>query len=163
MTARRHHGAHLGTVTDNADPKGLGRVRAKVPELLDDVATGWCLPSAPFAGKGSGFFAVPPLDSLVFVEWPGGDLTRIPRWTGAAWADGDGIPGASPRSVLIVTPGGHRIELSDESGSEQVVITATSGAKSVLDGAGIVLQHGGQKLAITSSSISINDGALTVR
>ena len=48
---------------------------------------------------------------------------------------------------------------------EAILIKANSEerAKAVLDGAGIVRQHGGQKLAITSSSISINDGALTVR
>lgn len=162
MTSRRHLGAYLGTVVENDDPKKLGRVKVKVPELLDDVTTGWCLPSAPFAGKASGFYAVPPVESLVYVEWPAGDLSRIPRWTGAAWAEGDAIEGAGPTKVLIVTPAGHRIELSDEQGSETLIVKAKSGAKVVLDRSGLKLEYGGHKMAITQSSISFNDGALTI-
>jgi hypothetical protein len=65
--------------------------------------------------------------------------------------------------VLLVTPGGHRISLSDASGSEAIEITAASGAKVALDGDGVTVEFGSQKLALTRSSISLNGGALEVK
>ena len=41
----RFFGKYRGLVTDNQDPLSLGRIRAKVPELLGDVETGWALPA----------------------------------------------------------------------------------------------------------------------
>src|SRR5436305_6336259 len=33
---------------------------------------------SPYAGSGVGLAAVPPVGSLVFVEWSAGDTTRVP-------------------------------------------------------------------------------------
>ena len=46
-------GKYRGIVTDNDDPKNLGRLKARVPEILQDVETGWALPCAPYAGVRS--------------------------------------------------------------------------------------------------------------
>jgi uncharacterized protein involved in type VI secretion and phage assembly len=159
----RFTGKYLAVVTDNDDPKALSRLRVQVPEVFGEETTGWCLPSSPYAGPGVGLAAVPPIGSLVFVEWPNGDPTRVPIWAGAAWADGDGVQGAGPDSVLLVTPGGHRISLSDASGSEAIEITAASGAKVALDGDGVTVEFGSQRLALTRASISLNGGALEVK
>ena len=72
----RHYGKYRGLVTDNQDPKNLARIRAKVPEVLQDVETGWALPSLPYSGKGSGFFRVPPSGAGVWVEFESGDVSR---------------------------------------------------------------------------------------
>lgn len=159
----RFPGKHLGTVTDNADPKSLGRVRARVPEIFADEETGWCLPCSPYAGSGVGFAAVPPVGSIVFVEWPGGDTTRPPIWSGALWGDGDGVQGASPDAVVLLTPAGNKVLLNDASGSEAIELTAASGAKVTLDQNGVTVEIGSSKLALTQSSISLNDGALEVQ
>jgi uncharacterized protein involved in type VI secretion and phage assembly len=159
----RYPGKYLALVIDNADPKGLSRVRVQVPEIFGQEATGWCLPSVPYAGPGVGLAAVPPVGSLVFVEWPAGDTTRVPIWAGAVWADGDGVQGADPDTVLLVTPAGHRISLSDASGSEAVEVEAASGAKLLLDSDGVTVEFGSQQLALTRSSISLNGGALEIR
>ena len=87
----RFHGKYLGTVVDNDDPKALGRVRVKVPEVFGDETSGWCLPCSPYAGSGVGLAVVPPVGSLVFVEWPAGDTSRVPIWSGGAWPDGNGV------------------------------------------------------------------------
>jgi uncharacterized protein involved in type VI secretion and phage assembly len=158
----RFAGKYVGTVVDNADPLTLGRVRARVPEVLADETTGWCLPCSPFAGPAVGLAVVPPVGALVFVEWPAGDVTRPPIWSGGLWANGDGVDGAGPETVVIVTPGGHRLELRDTAGDAAVEITAASGASITLDAKGVSIEFGGQKLAMTASSISLNDGALTV-
>jgi uncharacterized protein involved in type VI secretion and phage assembly len=159
----RFPGRYLGTVVDNDDPKSLCRVKVKVPEVFRDETAGWALPSSPYAGPGSGFAAVPPVGGLVFVEWPAGDVTRVPIWSGAAWADGDGVEGAGPDAVVLLTPAGNRVELRDASGDEAVELTAKSGAKVTLDSSGVTVEFGSQKIAITRSSISLNDGALEVK
>lgn len=156
-------GPYTATVVDNDDPRGLCRVRVLVPEVLGEQETGWCRASSPYAGDGVGFAAVPPVGSVVFVEWPGGDVGRAPIWTGATWADGTAVDGAGPAAVVLVTPGGNRIVLRDEAGAEQLVIEAASGATITMDSNGIELSFGSQKLAMTNQSVSINDGALEIR
>jgi len=159
----RFHGKYLGIVVDNDDPKGLARLRVNVPEVFGDEPTGWCLPCSPYVGSGVGLAAVPPVGSLLFVEWPAGDTSRVPIWSGGAWPDGDGVQDAGPDVVVLTTPAGHKLVLRDESGSEAIEIEAASGAKIFLDSNGVKIEFGSQKLAMTRSSISLNDGALEVR
>jgi uncharacterized protein involved in type VI secretion and phage assembly len=158
----RFPGRYAGTVVDNEDPKGLCRVKVTVPEVLGDQTTGWCLPSMPFAGDGVGLAVVPPAGALVFVEWPAGDPTRVPVWTGAAWADGTGVEGAGPDKILLRTGAGNTVEIRDTDGDEAIVLTAASGAEVTLDAAGVTVVFGGQSMVITDSSISFNDGALEI-
>ena len=159
----RLHGKYLGIVIDNDDPKKLGRVRVQVPEVFGDETTGWCLPCSPYAGNGVGLAAVPPVGSLLFVEWPAGDTTRVPIWSGGAWPDGDGVQDAGPETLVLTTPAGHKVVLRDESGSEAIEIEAASGAKVSLSNDGISIEFGSQKVAMTRASISLNDGALEVK
>lgn len=159
----RFYGKYLGVVEDNEDPKKLCRVKVTVPEVLGDQPTGWCLPSSPYAGPGVGLAMVPPPKALVFVEWPAGDVTRTPLWSGAVWPDGGGVPGAGPDAIVLVTPAGHRIELIDAPGDQRAVkITAASGAAVRLDGDGIAAEFGTQKITVTRSKISLNGDALEV-
>ena len=159
----RFHGRYLGTVVDNDDPKGLCRLKVVVPEVLGEETSGWCLPSMPFAGQGVGLAVVPPSGAVVFVEWPAGDPSRVPVWSGATWADGGGVDGAAPDKILLVTGAGNRIEVRDTGGDEAIVFTAASGAEITLDSAGVSVVFGGQSMTITDSSISFNDGALEIR
>jgi hypothetical protein len=155
-------GKYLGVVVDNDDPKALGRLRVQVPEVFEDETTGWCLPCSPYAGSGVGLAAVPPTGSVVFVEWPAGDTSRVPIWSGGAWADGAGVDEAGPDVLLLVTPAGHRVALRDASGDEAVEIEAASGAKIALTGDGVTVEFGSQSIAVTRGSVSVNDGALEV-
>lgn len=158
----RFHGKYLGTVVDNDDPKGLGRLRIQVPEVFGSETSGWCLPCSPYAGSGIGLAVVPPVGSLVFVEWPAGDTSRVGIWSGGAWPDGDGVEDAGPETLVLTTPAGHKIVLEDESGSEAIKIEAASGAKLSLTSDGMTLEFGSQKIEMTKSSIKLNDGALEV-
>lgn len=158
----RFHGKFLGVVVDNDDPKGLVRLRVRVPEVFGDESTGWALPCSPYAGAGVGLAAVPPVGSLVFVEWPAGDTSRVPIWSGGAWPDGDGVGDAGPDALVLTTPAGHRILLRDAAGGEAIEVEAASGAKVLLDSNGVVIGFGSQKIEITHASVSINGGALEV-
>src|SRR5262249_22056615 len=158
----RLSGKYAAVVVDNQDPRGLARLKVQVPEVFGQETTGWAVACSPFPAKNAGLAAVPRVGSLVYVEWPAGDTSRVPIWSGGSWADGEGVPDAGPDVLVLVTPAGHKIELKDKSGDESIEVSAVSGAKVVLDSNGITISFGAQKIALTSSSVSINDGALEV-
>lgn len=140
----RHYGKHRGLVTDNKDPSNLGRLRAKVPEVLRDVETGWALPAAPYAGDGIGLFSVPPENSGVWIEFESGDVSR-PIWTGCWWADDqrpenyDGTKATPSLKIVRSEQGlivsldddGQTISLSDDSGDNIVTIEVKKGQVTV--------------------------------
>ena len=158
----RFVGKYRAVVVDNQDPKNLARLKVQVPEVFGEETTGWAVPCTPFAAPNAGLAAVPPVGSVVYVEWPAGDTSRVPIWSGGSWSDGEGVPDAGPDVLVLVTPAGHRIELKDTAGSESVEVEAVSGAKITLDANGISIEFGSQKIALTNSSVSVNDGALEV-
>jgi uncharacterized protein involved in type VI secretion and phage assembly len=114
----RHYGKYRGVVTDNADPKKLGRLRAQVPEVLGQVESGWALPCAPYAGKQSGAFLVPAPGTGVWIEFESGIVSR-PIWTGCWWGSGD-IPtdqsgaDATPDVKILRSDSGLLIAFNDQ-------------------------------------------------
>ena len=101
--ANRIYGKRRGRVIDNKDPERLGRVKVENIELFGANQSTWALPSFPFyGGRDSGFFAVPPIGTLVWLEFEEG-LIDYPIYTGGFWEpinDGhrsDGSPIESER------------------------------------------------------------------
>ncbi|MFJ9456291.1 phage baseplate assembly protein V [Kitasatospora sp. NPDC101447] len=136
----RYFGKYRGEVTSVDDPLKSGRLKAKVPEVLGDVETGWALPCTPYAGQRSGLYTVPPVGSALWVEFEAGDPSR-PIWTGCWWGPLE-APGA-PTSPLP-SPGrreltsetgltvaldddGHTLTVSDMTGQNLLEIKADSG------------------------------------
>jgi uncharacterized protein involved in type VI secretion and phage assembly len=157
--AARYLGRYRGEVLDVDDPKSIGRVKVKVPEVLADVDSGWALPAFAASGDGSGIYAVPPVGAGVWVEFEAGDLAR-PVWVGGWHKDGALPTDADPKKFVIQTPRGHIVTLDDD--GEKIEIKESGGNSIVMNSDGIELKVSGKKVAITSSSVSINDGALEV-
>lgn len=157
----RYYGKYRGVVTDNQDPNNLGRIKAKVPEVLGDVETGWALPCSPYAGNGVGHYTVPPIGSGVWIEFEAGDVSR-PVWSGCWWADNEVPNQVTPDIKVIKTTSGHTITMDDTPGSEKVEILEKNGAKIVMDKQGIEVSKGSQKIKLTQNSVKINDTALEV-
>jgi uncharacterized protein involved in type VI secretion and phage assembly len=166
VTTGQYVGKYRGVVTDNADPLRTGRVRATVPDVLGDTESGWALPCAPFGGPGAGLFALPPKGSAVWVEFEHGD-PDYPVWSGCFWGSAADMPptllASPPDQVMIVTPGGHTLLLSDLPGAGGLTLQTADGAKIAMTSLGIQIDNGqGASVSLTGPKVSVNNGALDV-
>jgi uncharacterized protein involved in type VI secretion and phage assembly len=171
---RKYWGKCRGMVVDRDDPEQLGRLRLSVPSVFGSAETGWASPASPYAGADVGFFFLPQVGDMVWVEFEEGELDH-PIWSGGFW----GRPGNQPEipaeakssypdRAVIKTKAGNVIILSDASGSETITIRAKGGCEIALDPnankvtiqAGEVHVHGGgapQELATKTFVQSIFD------
>jgi len=138
QTGQRFYGKYRGRVTDNQDPLNYGRIRAWVPEVLNDVDTGWAWPAAPYAGDGSGAYTVPSPGAGVWIEFESGNVS-LPVWSGCFWdqlpTDETGSATTPERKILrteqglllSLDDGGKTITLSDSNGSNLIKFEVQSG------------------------------------
>jgi hypothetical protein len=91
---RQFFGKYRGKVASNVDPLYLGRLQVAVPSVLGSGRLSWAMPSVPYAGKKTGFYAMPNVGTNIWVEFEGGD-PDYPIWTGCFWAKGE-LPVAPP-------------------------------------------------------------------
>lgn len=79
----RYYTIMEGTVIDNEDPRGLGRVRVTVPGLIEAPGSAWALPAGMGGGKAQrGHFDVPEKEAGVYVFFLGGDVDKPRYFTG---------------------------------------------------------------------------------
>jgi uncharacterized protein involved in type VI secretion and phage assembly len=143
----RFYGKYEGVVTDAADPKKIGRIRARVPAVLgEEVVSGWALPCVPAGGgKERGMLFLPQVGDTVWIEFAAGDVSR-PIWAGTFWGAPDSTGGAddlgtesgpeaptgdgkeaSPTLAVLKTKGGHELTFDDDG---EVVLLADGNGKS---------------------------------
>jgi hypothetical protein len=97
----RLYGKFQGSVFDNNDPEGLGRLKALVPSVLGEVPTGWAKPCVPYAGPTSGFYSVPPFGAGVWIEFEAGNVS-MPIWAGCFWGTAE-LPKKPPGAPSMAT------------------------------------------------------------
>lgn len=144
QTRNRFYGKYRGVVTDVDDPEQMGRLRARVPEVLDDVESPWALPCTPYAGDGVGQYTIPPVGAGIWMEFEAGDPAR-PVWTGSWWGK-DQLPedeqGQTATPALKVTrteqgtmlsmdDDNHVINLTDKEGNNFLKIEVNAGQVTV--------------------------------
>ena len=120
----------------------MARIKTKIPELLgDEKETGWALPCLPYGGgEEDGFVFIPEVDSNVWIEFEGGNLS-YPIWTGVWWGkDKNKIPSElndmDDNSLKILkTKMGHHIKFNDKDSpdEESILIQSATGHKIALD------------------------------
>ena len=153
----RFFGKYRGTVTD-VDASTL-RIKAKVPSVLGEQATGWCMPCVPYAGPSVGIAFLPEPGAGVWIEFEGGDVS-YPIWVGCYWRSGEPPSDATPTVKTIVTASGHKIILDDD--GESITISDPNQNTVTLSSEGIKLERGGQSLLVSDAEVNVNDGALEV-
>jgi uncharacterized protein involved in type VI secretion and phage assembly len=127
----------VGTVTNNNDPKKMGRVRVQFPTLTEEHDSNWARVVAMGAGADRGFDCLPEIGDEVLVAFEHGDIHR-PYVIGNVWNGVDKPPSMVTDSVVdgkvrlrtFKTRAGHTLQFVDEdkgSTKQGVTLTTKSG------------------------------------
>lgn len=173
MQAHRVYGKYAGTVVDNEDPQQMGRVQVRVPAVLKGEAV-WAMPCVPYAGRGVGFYFIPPADAGVWVEFEAGDTSR-PIWTGCYWAQGELPPEAASPDIKLIATDTALIKIDDTAGEVLVknqneasttwgteVTTEVSPSTHVVGADGVVSESSPGKVEVGAAGVTVNNGAFKV-
>jgi hypothetical protein len=155
-------GKYRGKVENNIDPQLMGRIQVSCPAALGNGKMSWAMPSAPYAGPGVGFFAIPPKGAHVWVEFEGGN-TDFPIWSGCFWALGDLSPDtAIPQKKMLKTDT-TTLTLSDLPGPlGGITIEMQGGKKITINMLAIEITDGTWSIKLAPEGVSINGSALVV-
>lgn len=155
----RFYGKYRGTVSKVGTGENLGRIKAKVPAVLGDVESGWCMPCVPYAGDQAAIAFLPEEHAGVWIEFEGGDIS-YPIWVGCYWHDNELPSKVAPKVKVICTPGKQQIVLDDD--NKTITITDANENSVTLDKNGVAIVRKSKKLAVSESKVSVNDGAMEV-
>lgn len=161
------YGKYRGVVSSTNDPLMIGRIKARVPDVMGEDDSGWAMPCVPFAGKSMGFFALPADGAGVWIEFEHGD-PDFPIWTGCWWGSAAEMPTdvlTPPQSdkILLRTDGGSSIFVDETPGIGGITLTTSTGQKIVVSATGIEIDNGsGASIKLQGPQVSINGGALEV-
>jgi hypothetical protein len=166
----RLYGRYRGSVVNNVDPDGLGRLLVVVPDVLGDDPCIWAESASPLAGPQLGLYVVPTIGAGVWVEFENGDPDHA-IWTGCWRGSSSDVPsrasGAPPAlpPVVLQTKAQNRLVLSSAPGECLIVETgqAELGPRIVVTATSITLTSGqGASIELSGAGVKINGDALTV-
>ncbi|MGC9948396.1 MAG: phage baseplate assembly protein V [Bryobacteraceae bacterium] len=152
----RFYGKYRGIVTQ-VDASTM-RIKAKVPSVYGDTESGWALPCVPYAGDSVGFAFLPEVDSAVWIEFEGGNVS-FPIWTGGFWLSQQAPSDAQPAVKAIVTK---QLKMLFDDDQDSITIQDSNGNSVTLDSSGITLTRGSQTIQLSDSEVNVNNGALEV-
>lgn len=153
----RFYGKYRGSVTEV--DAGTMRIKAKVPAVLGTTPTGWCRACVPYAGPGVGWGFLPDVESGVWIEFEGGDVS-LPIWVGCYWRDAEAKPKGVEATVKVLATSAHTVTL-DVDGTK-LIIADTNGNEITFAGSGITLKRGGGTVVVADGKVTINGGSLEV-
>jgi uncharacterized protein involved in type VI secretion and phage assembly len=167
--APKYYGKYRGVVVNNVDPEQRGRIQAIVLDVSGPSLTSWAMPCFPVAGLQTGLFAVPMIESGVWIEFEQGD-PDYPIWTGCFIGTAAEVPmmarlvpPAVP-GITLQTLGQNGITISDVPGpTGGILMKTTTGAMLSISDTGIIISNGkGAVITMNGPNVDINLGALTV-
>jgi type VI secretion system (T6SS) baseplate-like injector VgrG len=160
--SERFYGKYRGKVENNGDPNGLGRLQVSCPAVLGQGTKSWATPCVPYAGKGVGFFALPPKGANVWVEFEGGD-PDYPIWSGCFWGTGEVPAKPAKAEMKVLKTDAVTLTLNDTKGSGGFTLELkTPPLKMVFSSKGIELKNGSSSIKLTSAKLDFNNGAMEV-
>jgi uncharacterized protein involved in type VI secretion and phage assembly len=165
-------GKYRGTVYNNVDPCGRGRLIVTVPDVLGPTPSSWaeaCVPLAGPTGPPMGVYMVPPIGAGVWVEFEHGDPTH-PIWVGCRWGARTDVPPLAhlglpvAPNIVLQTLAQNSLSISDLPGpTGGIMLKSTTGAALIVNDTGIYIQNGkGASIVMTGPTVNVNMGALTV-
>ncbi len=138
-------GLVIGIVTDNADPRGQGRVKVKYPWLSGEHASDWARVVVPGGGDQRGVQFLPEVNDEVLVGFEQGDI-QYPYVLGGLWNGVDRPPEPQASSSgkvqkrVIRSRRGHVITLDDSDSGGGITITDSQGNQLAIDTSSNALQ-----------------------
>jgi hypothetical protein len=153
-------GKYRGKVKDNKDPLQLGRLQVSVPAIFGDGRLSWAMPCSPFAGNKIGFFALPPVDSNIWVEFEAGD-PDYPIWSGCFWGDGEVPAEPATEDLKIFKTDSITMTFHDKAKSGGFTLEVASPVSSVplkiiMNSSGIEIKNDKSSIKLTDQGIEIN-------
>ncbi len=148
--------AQSALVTDNNDPKGLGRVRVKFN--WQQGSTPWIRLHQPHGGINKGFYFIPEINEEVWVDFEGGN-PEAPYVTGCAYNGKATAAFGDPMNNIkaIKTRSGHMIRLDDTDGNENIIITDKGGNMITMDTQGQNISISApERINLTAKNIDVN-------
>ncbi len=143
-------------VTDNNDPKGLGRVRVKFHWMNGSEKSPWIRVTTPHAGDGKGMFFIPETGEEVIVGFEGDSPTK-PYIIGSVYhgkAKNSFANGGNDVKTFQ-SRSGNKMVLNDNAGS--VFVEDKDGNSMLMDGAGNITVTSNKKVTINATDeITLN-------
>lgn len=159
-------GLYRGSVTDNNDPERRGRLKVLVPQVLG-MSEVWAMPCVPYAGPQRGLYLMPEIGTGLWLQFEAGDPS-FPVWVGMFWNEGDIAEADAAPTVKYLKTTKFTVRIDDDEG--EMIVEDDQGSKITINAqeVSIVSQAvkteagGGKKTELSSSSFTVNDGALEV-
>lgn len=150
-------GVAQATVSNNKDPEGLARVKLRLPWRDKDFETDWVRIATPMGGKDRGVYFLPEVGDEVLIAFDRDDI-RFPYVIGALWSRTDKPPEKNENQKndirLIKSRKGHLLKF-DDSDPGEILIQLADGKKVVIDGTGILIDDGKNKVTLNANSGSV--------
>lgn len=129
-------GMQIGVVTHRDDPDNAGRVRVRIPGLVEP-ASAWAYPiGAPGGGSDDrGYFDVPEVDAEVAVWFKGGDPDH-PYYLPGNWGRGEAPQGGDP-DVKALAFGEYDVVVDTRIGRKKLSIVDRLGTDNVVEFDGV--------------------------
>jgi len=149
--AMPHSETQSAMVTDNHDPKGLGRVRVKFHWMNGTEKTPWIRVTSPHGGGGKGMFFIPEVGEEVIVGFEG-DSPIKPYIIGTVYhgkASNTYSNGGNDVKALQ-TRSGNKVIMNDKDGS--VFVEDKDGNSMLIDGAGNITVKSNKTVLIDATN-----------
>jgi hypothetical protein len=166
----KYYGLYRASVVNNIDPMQQGRILVTVIEPGGLFPSSWANPCVPVAGKQSGVFVLPAINSGVWIMFEEGDPDQ-PVWLGGWWSTAE-VPAfaltGNPISPSIVLQTGlqNMISISDMAGPTGGIMLKTTGGAfiSINDVSGVTIFDGkGAMITMVGGVVTVNQGALLIK
>jgi type VI secretion system secreted protein VgrG len=157
--AEPHCETQSAVVTDNNDPKGLGRIRVRFHWMKPSEKTPWIRITSPHGGGDKGMFFIPEKDEEAIICFEG-DSAIKPFVNGTVYHGKAKTSFATAGNDIkaLQTRSGNKMVMNDKDGS--VHITDKGGADTMMDGAGNIVTNANENSTLNAGNqSSINVGA----